>query len=238
MNKYSIIVEDLSYKIGETEILKKINFKIPTGDFVGIIGPNGAGKSTLVKILIGQISDYEGKVIIKGKIGYLPQFQTINREVPINAYQFVSMGTYRNKKNISKISDFLNEVGLKGKEKYLVGNMSGGELQRLSLARALISEPDILILDEPEAGVDQMGKAKFYELLEKIQSNRKLTILMISHDIGMVFEKCKTIMCLNKTLHCHGPSEKIKPEDLKLLFPDFDLWIRAKNHYEREHHYD
>lgn len=235
MNNYVIIVENLSYKINDTVILKNINFKIPEGDFVGIIGPNGAGKSTLVKILIGKITDFEGKINVKGTIGYVPQFQSINREVPIKAYQFVLMGTYKNQKNIEKIPELLKAVGLSGRENSLVGNMSGGELQRLSLARALISDPDILILDEPEAGVDQMGKAKFYELLEKIQSDRKLTIIMISHDIGMVFEKCKTVMCLNKTLHCHGPSEKINPDELKVLFPDFDLWIRAKDHYEKEH---
>ncbi|SHH43885.1 metal ABC transporter ATP-binding protein [Thermosipho atlanticus] len=235
MNNYIILVENLNYKINGTEILKNINFKIPEGDFVGIVGPNGAGKSTLVKILIGQITNYEGKVIVNGKIGYLPQTQTINREVPINAFQFVLMGTYKNIKNIEKIPEILDEIGLSGKENRLVGNMSGGELQRLSLARALISEPDILILDEPEAGIDQMGKAKFYELLEKIRSERKITIIMISHDIGMVFEKCKTIMCLNKTLHCHGPTKEIKPEELKVLFPDFDLWIRGKYHYEKEH---
>jgi len=235
MSKFIITVENLNYKINDTEILKNINFKIPEGDFVGIIGPNGAGKSTLVKILIGKITDFEGKVSIKGKIGYLPQFQTINREVPIKAHEFVLMGAYKNKQNIGKIPELLKEVGLAGKENRLVGNMSGGELQRLSLARALISEPDVLILDEPEAGVDQMGKAKFYELLEKIKSEKKLTIIMISHDIGMVFEKCKTIMCLNKTLHCHGPSEKIRPEELKVLFPDFDLWIRSRDHYEKEH---
>jgi len=235
MSDFVIVVENLNYKINDTEILKNINFKVPEGDFVGIIGPNGAGKTTLVKILIGKITDFEGKVFVKGKIGYLPQLQTINREVPIKAYEFVLMGAYKNKQNIEKILDLLKEVGLYGKENRLVGNMSGGELQRLSLARALISEPDILILDEPEAGVDQMGKARFYELLEEFQKRLNLTIIMISHDIGMVFEKCTTVMCLNKTLHCHGPTEKIKPDELKLLFPDFDLWIRSKNHYEKEH---
>ncbi|MBB6062672.1 zinc transport system ATP-binding protein [Thermosipho japonicus] len=234
-NDIAVVVRDLNYLIGEKYILKNINFSIKKGDFVGIVGPNGAGKSTLIKILIGEIDNYTGEVMIKGKIGYLPQFQTFNREVPINAYQFVKMGSYKNKKNVKLIEKLIEEVGLSGKEKQLVGTMSGGEIQRLSLARALISEPDILILDEPEAGVDQMGKARFYELLEEFQKRLNLTIIMVSHDIGMVFEKCTTVMCLNKTLHCHGPTEKIKPDELKLLFPDFDLWIRSKNHYEREH---
>ncbi|WP_126992910.1 metal ABC transporter ATP-binding protein [Thermosipho globiformans] len=234
-NDIAVVVKDLNYLIGEKYILKNINFSIKKGEFVGIVGPNGAGKSTLIKILIGEIDNYVGEVMINGKIGYLPQVQTFNREVPINAYQFVKMGSYKNKKNVKLIEKLIEEVGLSGKEKQLVGTMSGGEIQRLSLARALISEPDILILDEPEAGVDQMGKARFYELLEEFQKRLNLTIIMVSHDIGMVFEKCTTVMCLNKTLHCHGPTEKIKPDELKLLFPDFDLWIRSKNHYEREH---
>ncbi|DAB34713.1 MAG TPA: metal ABC transporter ATP-binding protein [Sulfurospirillum sp. UBA12182] len=234
-NDIAVMVKDLNYLIGEKYILKNINFSIKKGEFVGIVGPNGAGKSTLIKILIGEIDNYVGEVMIEGKIGYLPQVQTFNREVPINAYQFVKMGSYKNKKNVKLIEKLIEEVGLSGKEKQLVGTMSGGEIQRLSLARALVSEPDILILDEPEAGVDQMGKARFYELLEEFQKRLNLTIIMVSHDIGMVFEKCTTMMCLNKTLHCHGPTEKIKPDELKLLFPDFDLWIRSKNHYEREH---
>jgi zinc transport system ATP-binding protein len=234
-NDIAVMVKDLNYLIGEKYILKNINFSIKKGEFVGIVGPNGAGKSTLIKILIGEIDNYVGEVMIEGKIGYLPQVQTFNREVPINAYQFVKMGSYRNKKNVKLIEKLIEEVGLSGKEKQLIGTMSGGEIQRLSLARALVSEPDILILDEPEAGVDQMGKARFYELLEEFQKRLNLTIIMVSHDIGMVFEKCTTMMCLNKTLHCHGPTEKIKPDELKLLFPDFDLWIRSKNHYEREH---
>lgn len=234
-NDIAVMVKDLNYLIGEKYILKNINFSIKKGEFVGIVGPNGAGKSTLIKILIGEIDNYVGEVMVRGKIGYLPQVQTFNREVPINAYQFVKMGSYKNKKNVKLIEKLIEEVGLSGKEKQLVGTMSGGEIQRLSLARALVSEPDILILDEPEAGVDQMGKARFYELLEEFQKRLNLTIIMISHDIGMVFEKCTTVMCLNKTLHCHGPTEKIKPDELKLLFPDFDLWIRSKNHYEKEH---
>lgn len=234
-NDIAVMVKDLNYLIGEKYILKNINFSIKKGEFVGIVGPNGAGKSTLIKILIGEIDNYVGEVMIEGKIGYLPQVQTFNREVPINAYQFVKMGSYRNKKNVKLIEKLIEEVGLSGKEKQLIGTMSGGEIQRLSLARALVSEPDILILDEPEAGVDQMGKARFYELLEEFQKRLNLTIIMVSHDIGMVFEKCTTVMCLNKTLHCHGPTEKIKPDELKLLFPDFDLWIRSKNHYEKEH---
>ncbi|ANQ53465.1 metal ABC transporter ATP-binding protein [Thermosipho sp. 1063] len=235
MNNIAISVENLNYKIGEKEILKNINFKIKKGEFVGIIGPNGAGKSTLIKIIVGEIKSYTGQISVNGKIGYLPQVQTINREVPINALQFAKMGAYKKKVSKEQISTLLKNVGLAGKERQLVGTMSGGELQRLSLARALLYNPDILILDEPEAGVDQMGKARFYELLYKVKEKKNLTILMISHDIGMVFEKCTSVMCLNKTLHCHGPTEKIKPDELKILFPDFDLWLRAKNHYEREH---
>ncbi|ABR30301.1 metal ABC transporter ATP-binding protein [Thermosipho melanesiensis] len=235
MSKVVISVSNLSYKINEKWILKNITFEVKRGDFVGIVGPNGAGKSTLIKILVGEIKNFEGHVKLYGKIGYIPQFQTINREVPINSLQFIKMGAYKRKVKESYIKKLLNDVGLAGKEKQLIGTMSGGELQRLSLARALLYEPDILILDEPEAGVDQMGKARFYDLLYEFQKKLNLTILMVSHDIGMIFEKCNTIMCLNKTLHCHGPSKDVRPEEINTLFPDFDIWLRSKNHYERKH---
>ncbi|QTA38108.1 metal ABC transporter ATP-binding protein [Thermosipho ferrireducens] len=239
-NNIVIKADNLSYKVNGVEILKNVSFIINKGEFVGLIGPNGAGKSTLAKIIIGQIKNFKGHVEVNGTIGYLPQIQTINREVPILAIELVQMGAYRKYKrklsfSYKKATELMKRVGLDSHINQLVSSMSGGELQRLSLARALLSEPDILILDEPEAGVDQMGKAQFYTLIDEIRKEHNITIIMISHDIGMVFEKCTTVMCLNKTLHCHGPSEKISPEELKELFPDFDLWIRGKNHYEREH---
>lgn len=235
---------DVSYEKNDVEILKGISFEIFKGDFVGIIGPNGAGKTTLARIIVGDIKDYTGEVIVKGDIGYVPQMKDLNRDTPILVREFASMGLYR-KKGLFKFLDkndwkeidrHLEMVGILNLRDRPMTKLSGGELQRLMLARALLFDPDILILDEPEAGVDQMGKATFYELIDSLRGDKKFTIILISHDIGMVFQKCERIMCLNKTLHCHAPRDEISPEDLQKLFSeDFDIWIRGRKHYEREH---
>ncbi|MDN5338337.1 MAG: zinc transport system ATP-binding protein [Thermotogaceae bacterium] len=237
-------VIDVSYSKNDVEILKNINFEVLSGEFVGIIGPNGAGKTTLAKIIVGEIRDYIGKVYVKGKIGYVPQIKDINRDVPVLVKEFASMGLYGKKgflrfftrQDWKEVEKKLELVGILSLKDRPVSKLSGGELQRLMLARALLYEPDILLLDEPEAGVDQMGKARFYELIDTMRENENLTVILISHDIGMVFQKCEKIMCLNKTLHCQAPRERISPEDLRKIFSeDFDIWIRGQKHYEREH---
>lgn len=237
-------VIDVSYSKNDVEILKNINFEVLSGEFVGIIGPNGAGKTTLAKIIVGEIRDYIGKVYVKGKIGYVPQIKDINRDMPVLVKEFASMGLYGKKgflrfftrQDWKEVEKKLELVGILSLKDRPVSKLSGGELQRLMLARALLYEPDILLLDEPEAGVDQMGKARFYELIDTMRENENLTVILISHDIGMVFQKCEKIMCLNKTLHCQAPRERISPEDLRKIFSeDFDIWIRGQKHYEREH---
>ncbi len=234
MNNYSIEVEKLEVKFGDIEVLKNVSFKVKKGEFVGIIGPNGAGKSTLIKALIGLIP-YKGHVTINGKIGYVPQLSSFNREFPMSVYDFVRVPIRKFNKWKLEVDKVLEKVGLKSYGEKLVGILSGGEYQRAALARALVAKPDILILDEPESGVDEMGKTRFYELLSELVVEQNVTILMVSHDIGMIFEKCTNVMCLNKTLHCHGPTTRIDITEVKKIFGEFDLWIRSDNHFEKEH---
>ncbi|HEW91846.1 MAG TPA: metal ABC transporter ATP-binding protein [Thermotogaceae bacterium] len=244
MKEKIVEVMNVNYSKNDVEILKNINFEIFCGDFVGIIGPNGAGKTTLAKIIVGDIKDYSGKVIVRGKIGYVPQMKDINRDIPILVREFASMGLYEKrglfrfftKEDWKEIERNLEMVGIIKLKDRPITKLSGGELQRLMLARALLYNPDILILDEPEAGVDQMGKARFYELIDTLRNDKNLTVILISHDIGMIFQKCEKIMCLNKTLHCQAPRERISLENLQEVFSeDFDIWIRGQKHYEREH---
>lgn len=233
-DKIAIEVKGLSVKIEGRDILKNISFQIPKGSFTGIIGPNGAGKSTLIRAILGLIP-HEGTVRINGRAGYVPQLSSFNREFPISVYDFVRLPIRREKNWINKVDLVLEKVGLKGFGDRLVGTLSGGEFQRASLARALVSEPDILILDEPEAGVDEMGKATFYNLLNALKEGEGITILMASHDIGLIFDKCDNVMCLNKTLHCHSPIDSVNLEDIKRLFGEFDIFIRSRGHYEALH---
>lgn len=233
-NDSAIIVNELSVKIDGFEILSNITFSVKNGEFTGIIGPNGSGKTTLIKAILGFIP-YSGNVMLNGKIGYVPQLSSFNRELPMRVFEFVKIPVRHEKDWRIKVDKVLEKVGLLNFANKLVGKLSGGEYQRISLARALVGEPDILILDEPESGVDEMGKARFYDLLNKIRTENKLTILMVSHDIGMIFEKCTSVMCLNKTLHCHGPTKEIDPSTVKKIFGEFDIWLRSHNHFELEH---
>ncbi|MBM7560087.1 metal ABC transporter ATP-binding protein [Marinitoga litoralis] len=222
-----ISVSDLNYTVENTEILKFINFEIKKGDFVGIIGPNGAGKSTLMKILIGEITNYSGNVEIKGKIGYVPQKDEFDKSFPIRSYEVVLMGLYKNvglfkkysKNHFYKVRKIMKKLEIEYLYNRNVGNLSGGEYQRLSLARALVSDPDILILDEPEAGVDSKAQSKIYSILEEL-NKQGMTIILVSHDISMIVKKVKTVMCLNKTLHCHKNSVDMNSEDLKNIYSD------------------
>src|SRR6056297_1623412 len=159
-----IRVNKLNYKAGNNHILKDITFDIYKKDFVGIVGPNGAGKSTLIKCILDEL-EYTGKVEINGKIGYVPQHDDFEKDFPITGSEVVLMGLYKNK-SVFKAFDKEDEEKTKNLLKLLeieyvfdrqVGKLSGGEYQRLMLARALIFDPDILVLDEPEAGVDKKG---------------------------------------------------------------------------------
>jgi len=227
-------VEDLTVKLGEVDVLKDISFSVTKGEFVGIIGPNGAGKSTLIRAILGRVP-YSGLVEIYGSVGYVPQLPTFNREFPLTVYEFVKLPVRKEHKWKEKVEKALESVGMKGFGHKLVGQLSDGQFQRIALARAIVSQPDILLLDEPESGIDEMGKAKFYELIDELRETRGVTIVMVSHDIGLIFKKCTTIMCLNKTLHCHGPSKEISPLEVKKLFGEFDIWIRSDDHFEIEH---
>ncbi|WGS64669.1 metal ABC transporter ATP-binding protein [Marinitoga aeolica] len=227
MREKIISVKNLNYKVENNEILKFINFDIYKNDFVGIIGPNGAGKSTLIKILIGEIENYNGKIEIKGKIGYVPQKDEFDRSFPIRAYEVVLMGIYKNvglfrkykKEHYEKAKNIMKMLGIDYLYNRNVGKLSGGEYQRLSLARALISDPDILILDEPEAGVDSKAQIKIYGILEEL-NKKGMTIILVSHDISMVVKKANTVMCLNKTLHCHKNAIDMTSEDLRKIYSE------------------
>jgi zinc transport system ATP-binding protein len=238
-------IEDLNYRIGSSWILKGISFQTARGEFAGIIGPNGAGKTTLIRAIVGELEGYSGHIEVTDRIGYLSQNPDRNRDFPISVLEVASMGLYRDrgllrrltKEDWKRLEELLETVGIADLKNRRAGGLSGGEYQRLMLARALASNPELLILDEPEAGVDEMGKASFYRLLEQLKNDKNMGILMISHDIGMVFEACDTVMCINKTLHCHTSADKISPEDLKVAFSsDLDLFIRSRDHFEREHH--
>lgn len=232
-----IEIKDLNYKKNGLFILKDVNLTLNDGEFAGVLGPNGAGKSTLLKIIIGIINDFSGTITIDGLpqkewlsrnvIGYLPQYEEIDRDFPITVKDIVLMGLYHRKRKFlgytqteSKLADEAMEmVGIFEKKKQLAGTLSGGEFQRMLIARALASGTKYLFLDEPEAGIDKKMIADFYSMLLRLNSSGK-TILIVSHDIGAVTRECAYIICLNKELHCHTPKDLIDAKMIKETYGD------------------
>lgn len=199
-------------------VLEDINFTVKELDFVGIIGPNGGGKTTLLKVLLGLLKPQQGEVLIMGKpahigrkyIGYVPQMVECDRAFPISVWDVVKMGRLGkrrllqpyNKKDEEKVASALESVNLLHLKERPIGELSGGQRQRVYIARALATEPKILILDEPTASVDPQSRTNIYSLLKQL--NDSITILLISHDVGAISTYVKTVGCLNRQLFYHG----------------------------------
>jgi len=218
----------LSFAVNGKYILKDIDFKIKNGSFVAIVGPNGAGKTTLLKIITGLIKPSSGWVKIdgveprsyikrrKGIVGYLPQKAIVNWNMPLTVLDVVFIQDVRPFGFFNRYSDemlklathWLDVFGVSDKKNELIKHLSGGEQQRVSLARCMIGKPELLILDEPNTAVDAVYNVKMYEILRKINREMGVTIIMVTHDIGVITEFVDEVMCLNVKLHCHGaPSE-------------------------------
>ncbi len=232
-----IQVKNLTYKINNKIILDNINLTLEENEFAAIIGPNGAGKSTLIKIILNIIKDYEGEILIDGVnnkewlknniIGYLPQYEQFNRDFPAKAIDIVLMGIagkkglfkHFSKDDIKRAKKIMKQVNVLHLRNHLIGSLSGGELQRVFIARALISDSQYLILDEPEAGVDSSKIHGFYDIITDLNKQGK-TILLISHDIGMVSHYSRFMICINKKLHCHTQTELLNAEIIKKTYGD------------------
>ena len=198
-------------------VLNCVSLDVWKHDFLGIIGPNGGGKTTLLKIILGlmkpslgEISFYEnGKNVQSLKIGYLPQINPIDKRFPISVYEVISSGLAGEKRLFKgftssqkeRISDLVTKMGLGEYSKRAIGELSGGQLQRALLARAIVSQPQLLILDEPNTYVDKKFELQFYELLGEI--NKNTSIILVSHDIGTLLPMVKNVACVNETLHYH-----------------------------------
>ncbi|MBP3425421.1 MAG: ABC transporter ATP-binding protein [Rikenellaceae bacterium] len=207
-------------------VLKGVNLTISDGDFVGVIGPNGGGKTTLVKAILGQVAysgrvDYAPEVLRDGvpAIGYLPQQNLFDRAFPISVREVVLSGLQSrrrwgvgyNREDDRRVAETLRIMDLEGLANRPIGEISGGQMQRALLCRAVISEPRVLILDEPTTYVDNRFEGELYELLERLSS--RMAIVVVSHDIGTITSKVRSIVCVNRTVHRHD-SNIITPEQL------------------------
>lgn len=216
-----IKIENLSAGYENKKVLENINLEVNEKDFLGIIGPNGGGKTTLIKVILGllkpvsgRISYYsDGNIVENIEIGYLPQYNNIDKKFPISVYDVILSGLNRQKSLFSrfkkehyeKVEETICRMGLEGLEDRAIGQLSGGQMQRALLGRAIVSDPKALILDEPNTYIDKRFEAKLYSLLEDI--NKERAIILVSHDIGSVLQNVKSIACVNGTLDYHPQSE-------------------------------
>jgi zinc transport system ATP-binding protein len=234
MKKEPIIeIKHLYYRYDRENVLEDVNLSVNQGSFLGIVGPNGSGKSTLLKLILGLIKPQRGEIKLFGKdikqfrerqkIGFVSQkANSFNSGFPATVYEVVASGLtkkigllrFYNKKDAEKIEKAVASVGM---EKFLhrnIGELSGGQQQRVFIARALVSDPELIILDEPTVGVDAENVQSFYEMLEQLNKDG-ITLLMVTHDIGAITDKVTNVACLNKVLFFHGTSTEF--EDKKHL---------------------
>jgi zinc transport system ATP-binding protein len=233
-----IDAKNISFERNGKKILDNVSIAINENDFVTVIGPNGAGKSTLIKILMGIIRADYGAVIKKDglKIGYVPQKFIAEPTLPISVKEFLLLNNKANKK---KITDIMSEVEI-DYPKRLLHQLSGGEMQKVLLARALLNSPDMLILDEPAQNLDIGNQLKFYKLLEKVHKDMKCSILMISHDLHMVMAKSNQVVCLFHHVCCSGTPQVVTrdPEFIKIFGSDMSNMMAYYQHHHTHTHAD
>jgi zinc transport system ATP-binding protein len=224
-------LENIWVNFNSASVLEAVNLSIKTDDFLGVIGPNGGGKTTLLKVILGLIAPSQGKVTVLGKsavksrkeIGYVPQATIYDRDFPINVWNVVLMGRYGttgllgrySKKDKDAAGKALITMGIADLKDRQIGKLSGGEQQRVLIARALVSEPKLLLLDEPTASVDPAMQTEFYEILNRLKTH--IAIVMVSHDISAVSIHVNKIACLNRQLFYHG-SKEISSEILEATY--------------------
>lgn len=233
MSSRLIEISSLGVNYGSIEALRDVNLTISSGDFIGIIGPNGGGKTTLVKALLKLLKPSCGEVKYLKKdirIGYLPQHKTLDTLFPISVIDTILSGLQsRNilsrpsKSDRQRALDIAAENGIAELANRQIGELSGGQLQRVLLSRALISEPELLILDEPTTFVDSKFESDFYNLLKRLSS--EIAIVIVSHDIGTICSYVRSIACINKGLHYH-PTNKVTEE----LLSHYDCPIELVAH--------
>ena len=223
MQKYPLIcLEGISAAYAEKTVLEDVNLTVYENDFLGIIGPNGGGKTTLIKIILGLLKpkggditfcDHRGEKVPEISMGYLPQYNTIDKKFPISVYEVVLSGLNKQKslfrpftkEQCDRASRIIARMGLEGLEDRPIGKLSGGQMQRALLGRALVADPQVVILDEPNTYIDKRFEARLYSLLDEI--NKECAIILVSHDIGTVLQNVKSIACVNHTLDYHPDTE-------------------------------
>ena len=230
--------QNISVHIGGKELLSGVSLNISKAEIVTVIGPNGAGKTTLLRLLLGLIPVSYGSIYRKPKlrIGYLPQKVVFNPVLPISVSRIMNLtGNYSK----SQIETSLEETGVLALRDKPVSQLSGGEYQRVMLARALLRNPELLVLDEPVQGVDYMGESELYNLIGDLRKSHGCGVLMVSHNLHVVMASTDRVLCLNQHICCEGQPEDVTqhPEYLRLFGLDSGSALAIYSHqHDHKHH--
>jgi len=230
-------LEDVEFSYGEVRVLEGINLTVEPGDFLGIIGPNGSGKTTLLRIMLGLMEPTRGTVRLFGhppssfrqwgRVGYVPQKATLDPALPATVQEVVATGLVPTLglfgriggPQRKRIGEVLGHAGMQAHATARIGTLSTGQQQRVLIARALVSNPELLILDEPTGGVDPEAQTSFYALLQHLNRERDVTLILVSHDIGVVAKEVTKLACLNRRLIFHGrPGDFLSDAALTALY--------------------
>ncbi|HLQ72878.1 MAG TPA: metal ABC transporter ATP-binding protein [Bacillota bacterium] len=240
MTESVVSLRNINFSYENKEVLKDINLDIPKGSFIGLVGPNGGGKTTLIKIMLGLLTPESGSVYLLNeklssfkrwnRIGYVSQkSNAFNKGFPATVFEVVAMGLtakigylrFFRREHKEKVMHALSQVGMESYAKQNIGQLSGGQQQRVFIARALVGNPELLILDEPTVGIDYKNVEQFYSLLNKLNEEKNITLFLITHDTGAMTKHATDVVCLNKTLHFHGKTAEytqLTDEDLSKIY--------------------
>jgi zinc transport system ATP-binding protein len=239
---------DCCYREGR--VLESVSFEVGRGDYVGIVGPNGSGKSTLVKALLGLVDICDGSTSLFGnqladfgdwhKVGYLPQsLNLVNPVFPATVYETVGLGLLSvkrfpkrmNRDDKKRIDDTLDELGIFDLKDKLIGELSGGQLQRVLLARAIVNDPELLIMDEPTAALDPETRERFYAMIADINLNRGVTVLLVTHDSGAIGRYASKMLYLDKKILFYGSFEEFcQSPEMSSLFGEHSQHLICHRH--------
>jgi len=232
-----ITATDIHVSFSGAKVLDGVDVEIAAGEIVTLVGPNGSGKSTLVKVLLGVIRPDSGQVTrMPGlRIGYVPQKLHIDQNLPMSVTRFLSLPT---RHAADKLRAVVVRAGIEGLENHQMTALSGGQMQRVLLARALLTDPQLLVLDEPTQGLDQPGEAAFYQLLEQVRREMGVGVFMVSHDLHVVMSASDRVVCLNHHVCCSGtPTVVQNAPEYRALFGTGTHGALALYQHDHDHHH-
>lgn len=241
-----ISVKDLGLSFDKKQILSDISFNIEQGDILAIIGPNGAGKTLLIRSILGLNSNYTGEITwhSRPETSYVPQRMSFEKGFPLTVKEFFLFELGENlsfwfpgKKIEDEIKKRLDDVKIGHLINQRLGDLSGGEMQRMLIARSLLENPNLIFFDEPAAGIDISTEETIYNLLYELYQKLGLTIVLVSHELSVVYRFATKVVCLNKNLICQGvPQEVLTPENLKELYGHHTSGYKHAHTFEHDHH--